>query len=44
LYVQACEEEITEKEGSRTNEMTEEDTKQLKKHFYDKNPKNGEKR
>jgi hypothetical protein len=44
LYVQACEEEITEKEGSRTNEMTEEDSKQLKKHFYDKNSKNGEKR
>jgi transposase InsO family protein len=33
LYVQACEEEITEKEGSRTNEMTEEDPKTIKKAF-----------
>jgi hypothetical protein len=33
LYVQACEEEITEKEGSRTNEITEEDPKTIKEAF-----------
>jgi hypothetical protein len=33
LYVQACEEEITGREGSRTNEMTEEGPKTIKEVF-----------